>query len=80
MTLTVWLFADPCWAFAMHPDSSGRDVRESAVLALAVGLFQRCPKAMPGGQKQHQAQAFTPGRAVSFSAPGRLLLFLMYAP
>src|SRR5215472_9916565 len=45
MTLTACPCADPCFAFASNPDSSGA-MREVKVPVLLV-LFPRCPKAIP---------------------------------
>src|SRR5262249_46763027 len=44
MTLTVWACADPCLAFERKADSSGA-MREKR--PVAVGVLERCPKAMP---------------------------------
>src|SRR5215831_5138592 len=44
MTLIVWVCAAPCFAFESRPDSSGA-MRENR--PFAVGVLQRCPKAIP---------------------------------
>src|SRR5580704_16757229 len=44
MTLTVCVFADPCFALDSRSESSGA-MRENR--PFAVGLLQRCPNAIP---------------------------------